>query len=164
MIDRFVSFTTWSTFAIQLRPIYFYFIVMVSFRAAIWRDSVSFLRFLFLRHVQVLSSKISLVYRLKYPCNFFLLFCFLVIDVLLVLVFLLLFLVALISLSLLFFHVVFESSGRWANPIFNAGDSSFSFSWHIDSVYIIYFTPSEFFTPFFFHWSHYPSVWSCGRD
>ena len=67
--------------------------------AAIRRDSVSLLRFPFLRLVQVFSREISLVCRLKDPYSCFSsYFCFLVIFVLLMLVFAVLFLLAVISL------------------------------------------------------------------
>ena len=59
-------------------------VLMVLFCAAIWRDSVSLLRFLFLCHVHVFSCEISLVSRLKRICSGFSAhFCFLVIVVLL---------------------------------------------------------------------------------
>ena len=50
--------------------------------------------------------------------------------ILLILMLFVLFLVAVISISLLFFHVVFEFSNWCSDAIFNAGESSF-FSWHI---------------------------------
>ena len=60
---------------------------MVLFWTIIRSDSVSFVRFPILSHVQVLSSEIYIVCRLKYPYNWFSShFCFLVIVVLLILV------------------------------------------------------------------------------
>ena len=55
--------------AILLRLIYSYFdiVLMALFYAAIRRDSVSLLRFLFLSHVQVFSREILLDCHLKYP-------------------------------------------------------------------------------------------------
>ena len=44
---------------------------MALFCAAIWRDLVSLLRFLFLSHVQVFLCQISLVCRLKSLCSCF---------------------------------------------------------------------------------------------
>ena len=63
-------------------------------------------RFPFLSYVPVFSCEISLVHRLKFPYNFLSHFCFLVIDVLLILVLFVFVLVAVIS------YVVFESSIR----------------------------------------------------
>ena len=74
-------------------------VLMALFWAAIRRDSVSLLRFLFLSHTRVFSSKTSLVCRLKCRWSCFSShFCFLVISVLLMLVLSVLFLVFLISL------------------------------------------------------------------
>ena len=54
------------------------------FCAAIWRDSVSLLKFLLLSHVQVLSCKMLFISRLKRPESCFAShFCFLVIVILL---------------------------------------------------------------------------------
>ena len=67
-------------------------------------DSVSLLRFPFLRQVQLFLCEISLVYRLKYPYSCFSFhFCFLVIVVLLLFVLSMLLLVIVISSSLHFF-------------------------------------------------------------
>ena len=72
---------------------------MTLFCAAIRRDSVSLLRFLFLSHVQVFLCEISLVFHLKCPHSCFSYhFCFLVNFVLLMLVLSLLLLVAVINL------------------------------------------------------------------
>ena len=72
---------------------------MPLFFAAIRRDSVSLLRFLFLSFVHVFSCKTSLVSRLKRPYSCFSsYFCFLVISVLLVIQLSVLILVAVISL------------------------------------------------------------------
>ena len=57
---------------------------------------------------------------LENPYNFFF-----------ILVLFVLFLVTVISLSLLFFYVVFETTYRCNEAIFNAGESFFSFSWRI---------------------------------
>ena len=77
---------------------------MALFCAAIRRDSVSLISFLFVRHVQVFSCEMSFFSRLKCPyCCFSFHFCFLVIFVLLMLVLSVLFLVAVISLPPPFF-------------------------------------------------------------
>ena len=55
-------------------------------------------------------------------------FCFLVISDLLVLVLSVLFLVAIITLPLRFWHLVFELLYRCVNAVFNADKSSSSFS------------------------------------
>ena len=80
---------------------------MVSFCAAIRRDSISLLRFPFLNHVKLFSCEISLVFRSKCPCScfsshfcFLVLFCFL--FFLFVFVFLFLFFLCLCSLQLVF--------------------------------------------------------------
>ena len=76
---------------------------MAIFCAAIRRDSISFLKFLFLSHVLVFLCLISLVCRLKYPYSCFSShFCFLIIVVLLILMLSVVFLVGVICLSLLF--------------------------------------------------------------
>ena len=108
---------------------------MALFCAAVRRDSVSPLRFPFFIHVQVFSCEISLICHLKYSYNCFSThFCFLVI-LLLIIVWFVSFLVVVISLSLLFFYVVFESSYRCIDAVFNAGESSsIFFSWHILSL------------------------------
>ena len=81
----------------MLRLIYSCF-DMLLFCAAIWRDSVSFLRFPFLSHVHVFSWEMSVVCRLNRPKRCFsFYFCFVVISVLLILVSSILFLVAVIS-------------------------------------------------------------------
>ena len=76
------------TSAIWLRLVYSYFDIVCPygvfffffFFAAIRRDSVSLLKFPFLSYIQVFSSDISVVCRLKYPYNcFYFYFCFLVI-------------------------------------------------------------------------------------
>ena len=84
--------------------------------AAIRRDSVSFLKFSFLNHIQLFSCEISLVCLLKYPYSCFSsYFCFLVfVAALFVFMHSVLLLVAVFNLFLLFFNVVF-----------NAGKSSF---------------------------------------
>ena len=86
---------------------------MALFCAVIRRDSVSFLRFPFLSHVQVISCDVSLVCRLKYPysCVFYS-FRFLFIFVLLGLVSSVLFFFfflcgAVISLPVYFLNVLF---------------------------------------------------------
>ena len=82
------------------------FVFIALFCAAIWRDSVSFLRFPFLSFVQVISRKISLVFLLKCPYNCFSSdFCFLDIVILLIIVLFklpVLFLVAVIIFLCLF--------------------------------------------------------------
>ena len=76
---------------------------ILEFCVAIRRDSVSLLKFLLLRHVQVFSLEISSVCRLKYSYSCFsFYFSFLVVD-LLIIILSVLFLVTVISLSLLFF-------------------------------------------------------------
>ena len=76
---------------------------MELFWVAIRRNSVSFLRFPFLGHVQDFSREISLVRRLKCPFTYFSShFCFQVIFVFLMLVLSALFLVAVISFPLHF--------------------------------------------------------------
>ena len=101
------------------------FVLMALFCAAIRRDSVSLLRFLFLCHVQVFSCEISLVCRLKYPYSCFSShFYFLVIIIELIIALFVLYLVAAIILSLLFFYVVFESLCRYIDTSFNTGESS----------------------------------------
>ena len=61
-------------------------------------------------------------------------FYFLDIFDLLILVLFVLFPVAVISLSLFFFYVVFKSSYRYIDDIFNADNFSSSFSWHIQTM------------------------------
>ena len=81
---------------------------MALFWAAIQRDSFSFLRFSILSHVQVFSSEISLVCRLKYPYScFYSHFTFLVIFVQMMFILPACFLVTVISLPPRFFYVVF---------------------------------------------------------
>ena len=96
---------------------------MVSFCAAIRRDSVSLLMFPFLGHVHVFSCEISLVSRLKRPLS-----CFSgyyrsaghrVISI--------------VSggcnqSSYVLFYVIFESLYRCVNIVFSAGKSSSSLS------------------------------------
>ena len=73
-------------------------VLIAPFCAAIWRDSVSRLKFPFLSHVQVLSSKMLFISRLKRPWSCFSShFCFLVFLILLSIVLLVLFLMAVIS-------------------------------------------------------------------
>ena len=84
---------------------------MALFCAAISMDSVSFLRFLCHSHVQVFLSEILPFCRLKYPYScFYSHVCFRVIVVMLNFMSPVLLLSAVMSLSLLFFNVVFESS------------------------------------------------------
>ena len=76
---------------------------MALFCAAIRRDSVSLLKFLFLSHVHVLSSEMLFISHLKRPWSCFPShFCFLVFVILLSIVLSVLFLMALISLRLCF--------------------------------------------------------------
>ena len=83
---------------------------MVFICVTVRRDSVSFLRFPFLSHVQVLPCNMSLVCRLKCPYSCLSShFCFLIIFVLLILVLSVLFMVAMISLPPRFFM---QSSSR----------------------------------------------------
>ena len=71
---------------------------MALFCAAIWRDSVSILKFPFLSHIQVFSREMLFISRLKLSLSCFSsYFCFLVIVILLVFVLLVLFLVAVMS-------------------------------------------------------------------
>ena len=90
-----------------VRLVYFCFPIVSPydvFCAAIRRDSVSHLSFLFLCYVQVFLCEISLVCRLKYPYSSFSShFCFLVTFLQLMLVLSVLFLVAVISLASRFF-------------------------------------------------------------
>ena len=73
-------------------------VLMALFCAAIRRDSVSFLKFPFLSHVQVLSCEMLLISRLKRPWSCFSShFCFLVFVILLSIVLSVLFLMAVIS-------------------------------------------------------------------
>ena len=77
---------------------------MALFCAAIRKDSISLLRFPFLRHVQVFSCEVPLVCRLKYLYSCFAShFCFLIIFAQLILVLSVLLLVAEIRLPLRFF-------------------------------------------------------------
>ena len=101
--------------------------------AAIRRDSESLLSFLFLSHAQVFSGEILSDCCLKHSYFSFLLFPSFV--VLLITVFVL-FLGARIRL-VWSFYVVFESTYWCIHAIFNAGDSSSSFSWYIESVFVI---------------------------
>ena len=81
-----------------------YLILMMLFCAAIWRDSVSLLKYPFFNDVQLSSCKISLVCCSKCPYNcFYSHFCFLVIFVQLMLMVSVLFLVTVISLPPRFF-------------------------------------------------------------
>ena len=111
---------------------------MVYFCAAIWRHSVSLLRFSFLSNVQVFSCEISLVCPIKYPYSCFSShFYFLVTVILIMLVLFALFLVTVIGFFALF-KVVFESLCCYIDTIFYAGESSFLFlSWYLYSVYVI---------------------------
>ena len=127
--------------SLSLHNRYLLFCCVLSILALIWlvlmalfcyaRDSVSLLRFPFLSHVYVFSSKMSPVSRLKHPYSCLSSrFCFLVISVLLVLV-------SIVSVgcnqsSFAFSCIVFESLYRCINAVFNAGKSSFFFfSWYI---------------------------------
>ena len=82
-------------------------VLIALFYTAIRIDSVSPLRCPFLKHVQVFSCQMSIVYRLKNPYSWFsLYFFFLVIVFLLIIVLLVLFLVTAIRLSLIFIIII----------------------------------------------------------
>ena len=96
------------------------------FCAAIRRDSVSFLKFPFLSHVQVLSCEIF-ISRFKTPSELFFFpflspsYCHSVVHCV----------ISIVSdgcnqSSFVFFYVVFESSYRCVNVVFDAGKSSSS--------------------------------------
>ena len=77
-----------------------YLVLMALFCAAIWRDSISLLRFPFLCHVHVFLREMLLIYHLKCPYNCFsCYFCFLVIFVLLMFMLSVLFLLGVLRLS-----------------------------------------------------------------
>ena len=100
-------------------------VLMVVSCAAIKRDSVSLLKFLFLRHVQVFSSEMLFISRLKrHQSCFSSHFCFLVIVHSVVQR-----VVSIVSYGcnqsfFVLFSVVLESLYQCINAIFNAGKSS----------------------------------------
>ena len=112
-------------------------VLMALFWASIRGDSVSLLRFSFLRHLQVFYWEISIVCcsKCRYSC-FFNPFCFVG--------FVLLELVRIVSRrcnlsSSALFDVIIQSLYRCIDAILNANESSSSFfSWHINSDYVIY--------------------------
>ena len=103
--------------------------------AALRRNSVSLLKFPFLSHVHVFLGEISLDSRLKsskscFSSHFYFSDYFRSIGTCVV---------SIVSggcdqFSSAHFYVVFESVYRCVNPVFNAGKSSSSFSWHLSSV------------------------------
>ena len=110
------------------------------FNGAIKRDSVSLLKHPFLSYVQVFSCEILSVCSLKYTYSCFSShFCFVVNIVLLIFMLSVVFLVTVISLSLFFFYVVFESPYWWIHTIFNVGESSSSFLCQYLLIYFLKF-------------------------
>ena len=103
-----------------------YWSLMDLFCAPIRRDSISLKSFSFLSYVQVFSSKMSLVCRLKCPHRFFSShFCFLVTFVLVIIS------GGCYQSSSALFNIVFESLYQCIHTILNAAKSSSAFSWHI---------------------------------
>ena len=97
---------------------------MALFRAAIYVDLISLMRFPFPIHLQSFSGGISQVCRLKYLCRCFSSnFSFLVFVDLFILMLPVLLLAAIIYLSL-FFNVIFASSYWSVYAIPNADESS----------------------------------------
>ena len=107
-------------------------VLMVLFCTAIRRDSVSFIKFPFLSHVQVLSCEMSFDSRFKrpyscFPSHVFPSYCH-SID---------LRVVSIVTggcnqTSFVLFYIVLESLYRCVNTVFTAGKSSSSlFSWYI---------------------------------
>ena len=114
-------------------PALIWLVLMALFCAAIWRDSVSLLKFPFLSHVQVLSCEMLFISRLKRPWSCFSShFCFLVFSHSVTYR-----VVSIVSdgrnqSSSVFFYVVFESLYGCVNAVFDADKSSSSlFCWYI---------------------------------
>ena len=97
-------------FVVSYLFLHFCSVLCALFCAAIRSYSVSLLRFFVFSHFQVFSCEIMLVSRLKCQYNYFSFsLWFLVI-------------VCLISLSFIFFHVIFESLDRCFDALFNSGN------------------------------------------
>ena len=121
--------------AILLRLIYscLDIVLIALFCVAIRRYSVFLFRFSFLSHVQVFSCGISLMYHLKRPY-----FCFSSHFLWLILFFWFIYCLSCfwsLSFSALFYVVFFLY--RRIDVILKSGESSYFFSWHIQSVNVI---------------------------
>ena len=110
-------------------PTLIWLVLMALFCTAIWRDSVSLLKFIFLIHFQVLSCEMLFISRLKRSWSCFPCFCHSVIY-------------RVVSIfsdgcnqsSFVFFYVVFKSLYGCVNAVFDAGKSSSSlFSWYMST-------------------------------
>ena len=92
-----------------------------------WIILPTLFNFPFLSYIQVFSSEMSFISRLKRPELFPSHFCFVVIVILLVTSQSVSFLMAVISPPSCFFYVIIESLYRCLDTVFDAGNSSSSF-------------------------------------
>ena len=107
-------------------------VLMALFCAAIWRDSVSLLRFPFLSQVHVFSCEILHTKSFKTPIELFSSHFHFLVVILLVFMLSVLFSGGCNQSSFEIFYLFFESLYRCVNAVFNAGKSSSSlFSWYI---------------------------------
>ena len=110
-------------------------VLIIFFHAAVWRDSVSLLRFPFLSHAQGYSYEILPIGSLKYPYSCFSSHFFFLVVVQLMIMLFVLFLVLVVTLSLL---LTLSSSPRM--------DASALSSTMASPIIIIIIT-CQFFTP-----------------